>query len=60
MKDAIERQLEALRARIRRLADEAAMFRATGRDAIADRCDNEHRQAEAEASALQRLLENAQ
>ena len=56
MRDHFERQLEAIRARIRRLADEEAQHRALGREALADRVENELRKAEIEAGYLENIL----
>lgn len=56
MRDYFERQLNSLRARIRRLEDEAALHRAMGREALADRVEHELKQAEIEAGTLVNIL----
>ena len=56
MRDHFERQLDPIRARVRRLADEEALHRAMGREALADRVENELGKAEIEAGYLENIL----
>ena len=60
MRDALERQLTAVRARIRRLTDECALHRATGRNALADRLEEELKKAQVECGHLEHLLRSAE
>ena len=59
MKEHLERQIDAVRRRIRRLEDEAALHRAMGRDALADKIENEQRKAEIEAGHLEHFMRSA-
>ena len=59
MKEQLERQIDAVRRRIVRLADEAAQHRALGRDALADKLEQEQKKAEIEASHLEHFLSSA-
>ena len=59
MRDRLERQLDSIRARIRRLEDEAALHRAMGRDALAERIEHEQKKAELEAGYLENILRSA-
>ena len=60
MRDALERQLAGVRARILRLDDEASMHRAMGRELLANRMDDERRSLEQlEASYLGNSMKDA-